>query len=120
MQSTIILPTERFYRHRLMREECEHLVGMLATVALTLAGPENIAELTAMRDAAVHLEHAHDALQEAEREASVSIAPDLIEEQLRASLELIGRSPERMRAGENSEICSTCGYVDCICTPQED
>jgi hypothetical protein len=115
-----VAPTERYYRHRLMKEHVEHLVGMLAAVALSLDRPEAIQELAAMQAAAAHLSHAADALQEAEREASCSIAPDLIEEQLRLSLELISRSPERMRAAIEPDPCVTCGYVACICPKQEE
>ena len=119
MEYTLV-PSERFYRHRLMRESLEHLESVLAAVALSLDSKANADELAAMRLAATHLLDASDALKEAEREASCLIAPDLIEEQLRASLELVGKSPERLRRHE-AQPCSTCGYVDCICfNPQED
>jgi len=119
MERTVI-PSERFYRHRLMREQLEHLEGMLVTVALSLDSKANVEELAAMRLATTHLIEACAALREAEREASCRIAPDLIEEQLRASLELVGKSPERLRQLQG-EPCTTCGYVACICfNPQED
>ena len=117
MSSEPILPTERFYRARLFQEQLEHMQSMLAVTALSLHSVKDADELTALQHASRHLLFAADALKDAEREASVSIAPDLIEEQLRASLELISRSPERMRS---LLPCSRCGYIDCVCTLQEE
>jgi len=111
-----MLASERFFRHRIVREHLEWLEDMLAAVALRLDSAADAEELAALQRAATHLLEAADCLRDAECEASVRIAPNLLEEQLRASLELINRSPERMRSRvEFYEPCSTCGYIDCIC-----
>jgi len=111
-----MLATERFFRHRIVREHLEWLEDMLAAMAVGLDSDKDRSEIELLQQTAMRLLEAADCLRDAEREASIAIAPDLIEEQLRASLELINRSPERMRTrSEFYAPCSTCGYVECIC-----
>lgn len=114
-----MLPSERFIRHRVIREHLGWIEDMLAAAAMGLDSAKDADELAHLQHAARHLIHAADALKDAEAEASVSIAPDLLAEQLRASIELIGRSPERMRQLQE-EPCSRCGYCECICPLQEE
>lgn len=92
-----MISIERLYRHRLMIEQLQEKSLELGKTAQSLYRREDDNELTSLHQADQAVRLAIRALREAEREARAACEPALIEAQFTASIELIHRSPERMR-----------------------
>lgn len=88
---------ERMYRSILLQERLAVIQSEIAVVAETLWSSSAERELGALNHAERALDIAVNALKEAERESRKECQPELIESQLKASIELINTSPERLR-----------------------
>lgn len=92
-----MIPIERFYRDLVAIERVQAIQGELAVVEDTLYRAEDAQELLYLTRAGRFLQLAARALKEAQAEARTHCQPDLLQAQLKASIELVGQSPERMR-----------------------
>jgi len=95
--SVPMLPIERFYRHQALLEDVQRLDERIAAIAETLYRTEDGPELDHLNMVSRSLGFVLRSLREAQNAARVECAPELLEAQMKASLELIGVSPERMR-----------------------
>lgn len=92
-----MLAIERMYRHELLIERLEQIQSEMAVVAASLYRIEDEHEHEYLNRAEALLSRAVKALHDARAEVRSKIQPELIEAQFKASIELVHRSPERMR-----------------------
>ena len=90
---------ERFRRYGTGIGDLQALEGDLAGIAEQLTGACDEDEFAYLNLAALALSRAMKALREAERLARRQCEPELLREELQASLELIAENPARFKQG---------------------
>lgn len=92
-----MMAIERFFRDLLTIERLEQLHGEISALGGSLYRIDEAQELLSITRAERFVQLAVRALKAAQAEARAHCQPEMLEAQLSASLELVGRSPERMR-----------------------